>query len=344
MVRVGEVDRRTFLAWAGASVVLAGCSDDPPVDERPIPGAAPTASRTPTAAPTLPPAPRSVPLAGEPVPNAKQVAADFVAALTSRRSGQLPEDALAAAAAFTGTGFDATAALAMSAPLYPEPVSVGEVVYPQVGGLVPLGPGATSAVMMVVVRQRLLTPKRSTYDVVRTLDVRLAVQEGQWRVVELASAGGQPVDRPADLDPRAVRALDHPSLELPDSAVWDVHGGAVSLDLLELLSALADRTPLAVAVLRTGHPVNVFGTDRVSNHSQGRAADVWRVAQTPVVTSGAATGPAGDVLTAALADPRVGQVGSPEGSDRDGRRRRSFNDLVHKDHLHLAVRGSDAGG
>lgn len=310
------------------------------MDDRPIPGAAPTARRTPTAAPTLPPASRYVPLAGEPVPNAKQVAADFVAALTTRRSGQRPEDALAAAAAFTGTGFDAAAALATSGPLFPEPVAVGEVVYPQVGGLVPLGPGATSAVMMVVVRQRLLTPRRSTYDVVRTLDVRLAVQEGQWRVVELASAGGEPIDRPVDLDPRAVRALDHPALELPDTAVWDVHGRLISLDLLDLLATLADRTPFSVAVLRTGHPVNVFGTDRVSNHTEGRAADVWRVAGTPVVTSGAAATAAGEVLDAALADPRLGQAGSPEGSDRDGGGRRSFTDLVHKDHLHLAVRRS----
>lgn len=344
MVVVGDVDRRTFLAGAGASLALAGCSDEPAADRRPIPGAAPTASRTPTAAPTLPPAPRYVPLAGEPVPNAKQVAAEFVAALTTRRAGQRPEDALAAAAALTGTGFDATAALGTSAALYPEPVTAGEVVYPQVGGLVPLSPEATKAVMMVVVRQRLLTPRRSTYDVVRTLDVRLAVQDGQWRVVELASAGGEPVDRPAGLDPRAVRALDHPALELPDTAVWDVHAGRISLDLVDLLSGLADRAALSVAVLRTGHPVNVFGTTRASNHSQGRAADIWRVGGAPVVTTGASTGPAGVVLDAALADRRLSQAGSPPGSDRDGRRRRSFSDLVHKDHLHVAVRGGSAGG
>lgn len=340
-----EIDRRTLLAWAGASVALSGCADDPPpADDRPIPGAAPTATRTPTAAPTLPAAPRYTVLPGEPVPEAKQVAADFVQALTTRRSGQTPDDVLQAAVAHTGEGFDQVAALAAAAPLYPEAVTTGEVVYPQVGGLQPLGPGATTAVMMVVVRQRLLTPKRSTYDVTRTMDVRLALHDGVWRVVELASAGGLPVDRPPTLDPRALRALDHPQLELPDTAVWDVHAGLVSLDLLDLLAALADTTPLSVAVLRTGHPVNVFGTSRVSNHTQGRAADVWRIAGTPVVTSGAAAGPAGDVLRAAVADARLSQAGSPDGSDLDGPRRRSFNDLVHKDHLHLAVRGGAPSG
>lgn len=344
-VVVTDVNRRTLLAWAGASVALGGCADDAPsVDRRPIPGAAPTASRTPTAAPTLPPPAAYEPLPGEPVPMAKRVAAQFAQAVTTRRAGQRPEDVLATATSLTGTGFDAAAALATAAPLYPEPVSSGEIVYPQIGGLQPLGPGATSAAVLVVVRQRLLTPRRSTYDVVRTLDVELAVQDGSWRVVQLASAGGEPVARPAALDPRAQRALDHPSLELPDSAKWDAHAGRVSLELLDLLASLADTTPLSVSVIQTGHPRNVFGTDRVSDHSVGRAGDVWRIAGQPVVSTGASTGPASQVLRRAFADPRLAQAGSPPGSDLDGRGRRSFNDLVHKDHLHLAVRGASLSG
>lgn len=224
-------------------------------------------------------------------------------------------------------------------------MSNGEIVYPQVGGLLPLGPGATSAVMMVVVRQQLLTPGRSVYEVVRTFDVRLAVENGSWKVAELASVGGEPVDRPADLDPRAVRVLDHGQLDLPDTAVWDIHAGRISFGLLDLLAGLADVvSPVSVAVLQTGHPVNVFGTDRVSKHAEGRAVDIWRVGGQPVVTVGAATGPAAEALRRAFADPRLGQAGSPEGSDLDGPGRRSFNDLVHKDHLHLAVGRAASGG
>lgn len=335
---MSDLDRRALLKLAGASVVLTGCGRDaPPVDSRPVPGAAPTVTRRPTAAPTLPPAARYVPVPGEPVPNAKQVAADFVQALTTRRAGQQPADLLAGTAGLTGHSFDPQAALAAAAPLYPEPVTSGEIVYPQVGGLAPLGPGATSAVMMVVVRQRILTPKRSVYEVVRTVDVRLGVEDGAWKVAELASAGGEPIERPADLDPRAARVLDHSGIELPDTAAWDIHAKRISLELLDLLGALADVSPLSVAVLQTGHPVNVFGTSRVSNHAEGRAVDIWRVSGVPVVTAGAATGPAADALRRAFADPRLAQAGSPEGSDLDGGRRRSFNDLVHKDHLHLAV-------
>lgn len=337
---MSALDRRTLLKAAGASILLGGCGgeDAPPVDDRPIPGAAPTATRTPTAAPTLPPAAPYSPLPGEPVPNAKKVAADFVQAITTRRAGQQPADVLAGTAQLTSPSFDPQAALAVAAPLYPEPVSTGEIVYPQVGGLRPLGPGATSAAMMVVVRQRLLTPKRSAYDVVRTVDVRLAVENGTWKVVELASAGGEPVERPADLDPRAARVLDHPGIDLPDTAVWDIHAGRISLGLLGLLADVGDVAPVSVTVLQTGHPVNVFGTGRVSNHTEGRAVDIWRVGGQPVVATGAAAGPAAAALRAAFADPRLAQAGSPEGSDLDGGGRRSFNDLVHKDHLHLAVR------
>lgn len=343
---MGDLDRRDLLKLAGVSVAITGCGlgGAPPPDERPIPGAAPTVTRRPTTAPSLPPAARYVPLPGEPVPNAKQVAADFVQALTTRRNGQQPADVLAGTALLTSGSFDLQAAAAMAAPLFVEPVTTGEIVYPQVGGLAPLGPGATSAVMMVVVRQRLLTPKRSVYDIVRTVDVRLGVEEGAWKVVELASAGGEPVERPADLDPRAARVLDHSGIDLPDTSAWDVHAGRISLPLLDLLAGLADTSPLSVAVLQTGHPVNVFGTGRVSNHAEGRAVDIWRVAGVPVVTAGAATGPAADALRRAFADPRLAQAGSPEGSDLDGGRRRSFNDLVHKDHLHLAVGRAAASG
>lgn len=303
--------------------------------------ASPTSLPTPSA---LAPAQRYVPLASEPLPQCKQAAADFVSALTTRTRGQQPADVLGAASALTGAGFQGEQALSMAAPLFVEPISAGDIVYPQFAGLLPLAVGARRAAMMVVVRQRSLTPAGTGTQTTRVCDIRLEVQQGSWRVVELASIGGEPVDRPAGLDPRAVRVLDDARIELPDTARWDVHAGRISLDLLDVLAVAATAAPLAVTVLRSGHPPNVFATSRISNHTQGRAVDVWRTDGQPVVATGAAAGPARVVLDAAAGDRRLRQAGSPEGSDLDGAGRRSFTDLVHSDHLHLAVGGPSASG
>lgn len=284
-----------------------------------------------------------VPLAGEPIPNGKQVAADFVQALTTADGETTPDAALARAVPLTADGFDPTAAIALAAPLFSDAYSRGTIVYPQIGGLVPDSPQATTAAVLVVARQTVTSRSGRSTERVRTFDVRLQVNQGQWRVSALVSVGGEPVDRPADLDPRAARVLDDPRIELPDTARWDVHAGRISLDLLDLLAAVAAVAPVSVAVLRTAHPRNVFGTDRVSNHTEGRAVDIWQIGGQPVVTTGAAGGAAGAVLRVAYADPRLSQAGSPTGSDLDGpRRRRSIVNLVHKDHLHLAVRGAGA--
>lgn len=343
------MDRRTLLRIAGASLLLAGCrpADEDPGAQQPTGSPPKSRKASPKPSPTPPalaPPQPYVPLAQEPLPQSKQVAADFVLAITTRTRGQQPADAFAAAAAFTGTGFQGDRALAIAAPLFIEPVSAGDIVYPQFAGLSPLTADARRAAIMVVVRQRILTPAGTSTQTVRVCDVRLEVQEGSWRVVELASIGGEPVDRPAGLDPRAVRVLDDARIELPDTARWDVHAGRISLDLLDVLAVAAASAPVAVTVLRSGHPPNVFATTRISNHTQGKAVDVWRIGGQPVVATGAATGPARAVLDAALGDRRLRQAGSPEGSDLDGAKRRSFTDLVHSDHLHLAVGGSSASG
>lgn len=338
------IDRRSLLRLAGVSLLAGGCRgavDDPTI-QSPSSGSRAGASGSPL---SLPAAERYVPLPGEAVPNGKSVAADFVQAMTTRSAGQRPEDVLALGAPLTGAGFAADAALLTAAPLYDDEVSVGSIVYPQLGGLLPLGAGARQASVMVVVEQRLLSRQGNRRQVVRVCEVRLEVQQGQWKVVELASAGGQPVDRPRDLDPQAARVLDNDRLELPDTSRWDVHAGLIDTALLEVLDRAAVVAPLAVTVLRNGHPTNVFGTTKVSDHTKGRAVDVWKIDGQPLVSTGASTGAARAVLQAAAADTRIAQTGSPQGSDLDGPgKRRSFTDLVHRDHLHLAVRESPARG
>lgn len=340
-----ELDRRALLRLGAAAMLLSACrsggngSSGPSLPDFLDPRPEPSPTPPPPPAPPTP----YVPLPGEPIPNGKKVAADFVQALLTADRETTPDAAVDRALAFTSPKFDATAATVLARPLFTDAYLRGAIVYPQIGGLVPNGPGATTASVMVVARHTTTTVSGKSKDVVRTLDVRLSVLAGTWRVTRLVSVGGEPVDRPEGLDPRAARVLDDPRIELPDTARWDVHAGRVSLDLLDVLAAGAQLAPLSVAVLRSGHPQNVFGTERLSDHTRGRAVDVWRIGGTPVVSTGAATGAARQVLNQAFGDRRLSQAGSPDGSDLDGsRRRRSFTNLVHKDHLHLAVRGSSA--
>jgi hypothetical protein len=344
------VDRRRALRLLGAGLLgglaATGCRSDAGSSAGSGSGTAaparptPTPTPTPSRPPTLPPVPAWQPLPAEPLPGLKRAAADFVQGLATRSGGARPEDAMASVAGLSAPGFDTGAALAVAAPLFDAPVSSGEIVYPQFGGLVPNGPRASEGAVMVVLRQRRLSATGTVGEVVRTVDVRLRVVEGAWRVVELASVGGEPVDRPDVLDPTALAVLDDPRIELPDSARWDVHAGRIAPEVLAVLADAAGRAPLSVAVLRAGHPDNVFGSSRLSDHTRGRAVDVWAVGGVPVVAQPTVGSPYRAVLEGAFADPRVRQTGSPDGSDLDGGGRRSFTDTVHADHLHLATTGT----
>lgn len=337
--------RRDVLRAAALAALCVGCSDGAAPVAAPIPTAPPTPSRRPSPPPPPSPSPAArlaAPLPWtappeEPLPEVKQVAADFVAALTLRAPATTTDDALERAVSLAASGFDAAAARTTASVLGAEVESAGDVVYAQFGGLSPLSPGARRASVMVVVRQRLRTRAGTEAAEVRTCDVRLVQEAGRWRVSALASAGGEPVARPAGLDPRAAAALDAPGLALPDTCRWDVHSGRVSPVLCDLLARCAQLAPLSVTVLDTGHPEQVFGTRRRSAHAVGRAVDVWEVGGVPVVRSAGASGPVAALLDAVAADRAVRQLGSPAGTDRDGRGRRSFSDLVHADHLHLAV-------
>lgn len=281
---------------------------------------------------------RWTPSARESLPNFKQVAADVVQGLCTRAPGQTVADVLELLGGSLSADFLLASSLAALAPLGEGTASTGEVLYPQFAGLAPLGPQARTGAAMVVVRQRMLGSGGAITTVTRTVDVRLRNEGGRWLLTAVPNGGGEPVARPAELPPAAVQVLDDPRIELPDTARWDVHARRIALPLLELLSSVAALAPLSVAVLATGHPAEVFGTARTSEHTVGRAVDVWRVGGTAVIDDRSPGGPTAQLQAAALGDARTSQVGSPPGTDLDGAGRRSFDDLVHEDHLHLAVR------
>jgi hypothetical protein len=287
----------------------------------------------------LPPAPAPAapyePVAAETHPNAKALGAAVAQALTTYEPDEPLEEVVARAAAGGHGGDDVEAARPLH---HPDGWSRGEVLYPQFGGLT-----TDRCSIMAVVRQTRGRPDGTTIEVVRTVDVRLRLSGGDWVFDALASAGGEPVDRPAELPEVAVAVLDDPRIELPDSARWDIHRGATSLALLGLMQRLADETGgYAVCVLESGHPINVFGTDRLSDHTRGRAVDIHRIADRLVIEDrgeGSATDRAVGWLYDDAARPIVG---SPWALDAYGGR--SFTDAVHQDHLHVAVpRAADEG-
>lgn len=210
----------------------------------------------------------------------------------------------------------------------PSTSSVGEIVYPQLGGLV-LSATPQNASVMVVVRQTL----DDATAVSRTFDVRLRLESERWRVDSLGSAGGAPADGEVSGAARAV--LEDPRIELADSARWDIYRGDVDGRLLRLMARLARTYTYSVTVLRSGHPPHVYGTEHVSNHTEGRAVDIWEVDGIPVVTQRDDPSSAAYRFTQAVYERGdVPELGSPW--DLDGAGGPSFTNDVHLDHIHIA--------
>lgn len=281
---------------------------------------------TTTTARRLPAPSPYVPAPGEPVPEAKQRAADVVQAIGTYERGQGTVPAAQARVAALGP---ATLADGAAPLLVPDAQATVEIVYPQLGGLT-----ATEASVMVVARQRLLRDDEET-EVTRTIDVRLALEAGVWKPTSIESFGGEPPAAPAP-SPLGQAVLDNEAIDLPDSARWDIEAGIVDDRVLQLMLDLAATNRYGVVTLASGHPVNVFGSTRTSNHTRGRAVDIWSVDDQPVVLQRAVGGPLHALVSRLLAETPLTEVGSPWDLDPVGRP--SFTDTVHQDHLHLGFK------
>ncbi len=298
---------------------------------------APTSTTTTTAAPMTtttvarPPAPnaRYVVPEGEVEREAKQLAADIAYALTTYEESDSPEVRLVDIAGPEGIPLLREAGEPL---IYNGKWSRGEIVYPQLGGL-----RNGKASVMVVTRQTVGTGSEAEFSVVRTLDVRVIMGESGWEFDALASAGGT-FDNLEDLLVADAVANDA-RIEMPDSARLDILTGEISPILLDLMLEIADITPYSVTVMATGHPYHVFETDRVSHHTVGRAIDIHTVGARNVIDDREEGSPAHALVQWLWENPKVIQVGSP--SDIDAGSKRSFADIVHQDHIHVAVVGGN---
>ena len=346
-----RLTRRAFLAFmaaAGASACTGPVfevrrpSDSSTASARPSPPSSPTAGASPNVGSSEKPSPFE-PLASDAFPNAKKIAGRFAEALTTYDLTAKPARVVRSAARQAHRSFNPNKAERVAKPLFLGGAeSRGEVVYAQLGGLA-LGSGIDRACVMVVTRQHLLTDNGDSSTVTRTLDIRLINTDDRWRIEDLADAGPQPVVKPAAGLPEVARkVLDDTRIELPDTARWDILKGTTDERLLAAMLDMAAIAPYSVAVLQTGHPKNVFGTDLISAHTLGRGVDIWRVAGRPVVLQ--QPGKKSDAYTftkSLLKDLKVPELGSPwdlDGPPEPGQFKPSFTDAVHADHIHVAFK------
>ena len=330
---------RRALLLAGA-VALTGCSTDPGLG-RSGPGRR-THDGDPSNRPKPPPpAPAAYQApAGDALPDFKQVAGSFAQAIATYDAVNGAPQPLATTG-YIGTSRQLAAA---AAPLRtPGRWSRAEVEFVQYGGLTPVSPDATSGVAMVVLRQVLQDQTGAMTIVRRTLDLRLQLDSGIWQIEELASAGGNPLARPQQLSVPAQRLLDDKRVDLPDSARWDIYSGQIADELLSAMLRLADVARYRATVLKTGHPERVVdgrASAPVSAHFRGRAVDIYALDDVPVADAPPEL--IRSVMQTSGSIASVSQVGGPEGFDFDAGGRRYLTNLVHADHLHVAVRGRAA--
>lgn len=300
---------------------------DPPSDE----DSELASDETADAIPDAPDPPAAYELSADEVyPNAKALAAAIAQAITTYDRDQTLVDAVAD---LDLPAADAEALVEQAAALHHEDRwSRGRVVYPQLGG------ATTTDISVMVVTEQTLGGPDGVHTETRTLDVRLTDNAGYWEFTELADAGGSDPQPETDSTELAQRVLDHDRIELPDSARWDILSGHTDPTMLELMARAADEFSFGVVTLHTGHPTNVFGTDRPSDHTRGFAVDIYGVEGTDVIDDRADDATTLRFVQWLYEQPEVKQIGSPWALDGFGGR--SFTDIVHQDHLHVAVRGT----
>jgi hypothetical protein len=125
----------------------------------------------------------------------------------------------------------------------------------------------------------------------------------------------------------------NPRLTLSDNARADLLAGVVDARLISVLGQALQKHSLEVTVFSTGHSRYVKGTAKVSNHVDGRAADIVTVDGTDVSSTNAAARGLIDELFALDSALRPTELGGPW--DVDGPEGIGFSDSGHSSHLHV---------
>jgi hypothetical protein len=321
------VERRVvLLGAAGVLVGVAGCTSGPPRR-----AGAGTTGGSPSAHPSTAPAalPRTTPwraTSAEIDPAVKQQAVRLVEAIGAWPSGKGGTAAAKARVAALGLP---TGSVDEAGPLLPPADAAAlQVVDAQYGGIL-----TGSSSVLVVCRQWTLTGGRVTAGGT-TVDVRLVRTGSGWTVTALHPANpGAAMASP----PEAVRkVLADSRIALPPAAEADLCSGRVHGSVLNAMLRLSETYRIDVSVVRSGHPLDVFGTTRPSDHPRGRAFDVWRIDGRAVV----------DPATPRTLIERFMRKAAAAGSYNVGGPVRLpggapgqfFSDDTHHDHVHIGFR------
>ncbi|MFI5733346.1 hypothetical protein ACIA49_24750 [Kribbella sp. NPDC051587] len=164
-----------------------------------------------------------------------------------------------------------------------------------------------------------------------TVDVRLSRSGETWRVTSTHPA--TPGTAAKMLSPVARQVLANKQIMLPPASIADVESGQVHDSVLTAMLTLAKTYRIGVSVIRSGHPINVFGTDRPSDHPRGRAFDTWEIDGHPVVSPTTSRSLISSYMKAA---ERAGSynVGGPVVLSGAA----FFSDQTHHDHVHAGFR------
>ncbi len=320
---MAELRRRDLFRVAGLAGVgawLVGCEQQDRGIESGTPRSSPAPSGTTSASLPRPtpwtPSPRDV------SPQVKTTAVRMVEAAGTWAQGDAGVDG--ARRRLQETGYNADLARSLVQLTDGGQAAVVQVIDAQYGGIL-----SDAASVLTVVRQWVFGDDGAVTVRGTTLDVRLVAGQPRWVVTAVRPARpGRPIRHLS----RAARALlANDRVVLPAAATADVRAGAIDDVVLLALASLSARHRIRVSVLRSGHPLRVFGTDRISNHTQGLAVDVWELDNRPIIDSGI-TPAVADFMKEAV-DVGAYQVGGPV--DLDGGGVTYFSDDTHQDHIHL---------
>ncbi|MEV7085269.1 hypothetical protein AB0O07_05090 [Streptomyces sp. NPDC093085] len=313
------IGRRAVLYGAGGALVAAatGCGAGA---FRTSTGAAPA---TPVARPSGP-LPKTTPWRPDRAdidPAVKLRAVQVVEAIGAWRPGQGGPAAARRRVAALGA---APSLVAEAGPLLPAADEAAlQVIDAQYGGIL-----TETASVLVVCRQ--WTPGHAGGTTGTTVDVRLRRARPHWEVTALHPA--EPGAAARSLPTAAHRVLAHSRITLPPAAEADIRSGQIHESVLRALLRLASAYRMDVSVIRSGHPLDVFGTDRPSDHPRGRAFDVWRIDGHRVVDPATSRRLVETFMRDAAAAGSY-NVGGPLRIP-GGAGNQFFTDATHHDHVH----------